>query len=346
MRMRCLPLSLLILATALMGLRRRKNKPKMKRTLVVLGAGASKDIYKPFPTGYELIREINYHLTTDKISPPRPNAGPYLSSLMNEIVRVFGDGILPSVSNLKTELWDEVLGYEWMDLRALNTPVPTIDHVIYERIQNNRLDNQARDVARFAIAYLIKGWEQALAESINMIRARSWIDVLFQKLKTYSFSDVLNNLTIVTFNYDRVFEHLAKKSIKKYFAHVSDEQIAQLISKKVCHIYGSLGTLEESPFALKNDETERMRVAYTKCNLMDYGTTKKEWADGVDFEYIYFLGFGYAEENLSRLNLDGFATAEKKGTDKNRKTDVAKLPCKIDLVDKTCLDFCEQDMNL
>lgn len=63
----------------------------MKKTLLVLEAGATKDVFWFFPTGLELIKKINYHLITELIHPYVPSKGPFLSSLMIELIRALSD---------------------------------------------------------------------------------------------------------------------------------------------------------------------------------------------------------------------------------------------------------------
>jgi len=41
----------------------------LDKTLIILGAGASKDICRIFPTGLELIKDINYHFLIEKKFP-------------------------------------------------------------------------------------------------------------------------------------------------------------------------------------------------------------------------------------------------------------------------------------
>src|SRR5450631_186585 len=105
----------------------------MKKTLLVLGAGATKDIFWFFPTGFELIKEINYHLITELRYPHDPSKGPCLSPMMNELIRTLADTkgqfiqkVIPLeylnknetrdffelTQTLKTQLWDKVLGFE------------------------------------------------------------------------------------------------------------------------------------------------------------------------------------------------------------------------------------------
>ena len=106
----------------------------MKKTLLVLGAGATKDIFWFFPTGFELIKEINYHLITELQYPTNPSEGPCLSPLMNELIRALAEPngkfinkaipleylekneiqqFFKSIQILKTQLWNEVLAFEY-----------------------------------------------------------------------------------------------------------------------------------------------------------------------------------------------------------------------------------------
>lgn len=318
-----------------------EEKAIMKRTLIVLGAGASKDVYNPFPTGYELIKEINYHLTTDRICPPAPGQGPYLSDLMNKAVECFGNAIESSIPILKTQLWRIVLDYEWKYIRDMKTPAPSIDRFIYEKIQSGELNDDAKQVARFAIAYLIKGLEQALSENKTLSENDSWTDQLFQKLKNHPFQDVLQNLTVITFNYDRVFEYHVQRHIKRYFPKASPGESSMFVGS-VNHVYGSLGTLEQIPFEAKNEGNDELNAARQRCNLMNYSGDPIQWPTGTDFERIYFLGFGYDEENLKRLNLGGFTNASRMGTGKPEVANQygIKTPC------FECSKFCKLHLEV
>lgn len=147
-------------------------------------------------------------------------------------------------------------------------------------------------------------------------------------------TDILENLddidipfTFITFNYDRSFEHYLfdsfsasyissedKKSNEKF--QLKKQQIAKLINKiGIHHIYGSVGKLEweeDSKFSLAKyaeiPTTYNELVHLSKnINIMHTGERIKDYKLIYDLfiksEYVYFMGFGYDEENLRNLDI-------------------------------------------
>jgi len=127
-----------------------------------------------------------------------------------------------------------------------------------------------------------------------------------------------NNLSIITFNYDRSFEYFLYYSLKPRF-NLSDQEVREYIeSIPIVHVYGKLG----NPHFMDNKGRD-----YSK--LLDYGNLKKG-SEGIRLIYeknneeinsenlkaahniietsdlIVFLGFGYLEENIRRLKLDKY----------------------------------------
>jgi hypothetical protein len=261
--------------------------------------------------------------------------------MMNKIVDEFGKEMIGSVKPLRTELWKIVSDYECKYIRADTILPPTIDRFIYENIQDGKFDDKTKQVARFTIAYLIKGCEYGLSGNNVEKEKNNWIDQLFHKLKKYPFDNVMEYLKVVTFNYDRVFEFYALKNIETYFPSASSKQAEEFIGN-VCHMYGSLGALEEISFDAANEGKDRLNATYSKCNLMDYSGELLQWPAGTDFENIYFLGFGYDQENLKKLNLGGFTTAVKTGTGK---VSITK-PYSIEVLCPKCFEFCRDHIDV
>ncbi len=321
----------------------------MKKTLIVLGAGASKSILDFFPTGIELIINMNYHLTIEETTPP-PQAGygKYLSSMTNTLLDVLGSNYFKHIATFKTQLWQPVLDYQFRYPRDYEVTPPLIDALISQKIKAKELPDEAKNIAKFIIAYLIIGSEHALKDNMTKkFDDENWINVLFQKLKSFQFDTILENLQIVTFNYDRVFEHYSLKLIDKYFNQASIEQKDRFVSQ-VKHIYGSLGKLTDVGFGNRNDDIPKMKNAYKKFNLL---YEERNILDGLEnsFEQIYFLGFGYDETNLSNLGLKGFTNATHKiGTglkfDEKVKENLSNT-YGIKIEDLNCLSFCEKYLS-
>jgi hypothetical protein len=284
----------------------------MEKTLIILGAGASKDFCPIFPTGLELIKEINYHFLTEKKFPEvEESHGIYLSSLMNDIVRISDDD-KNLFRKIKNQLWEIQLGYEYENLRNnIDRPI-SIDHFIAEAIRNGSLDKKAANVIKYSIYYLIKGNEQAYAERKSEA-TDNWILELARKISAIGFEEFSRNLTIINFNYDRTIEKYLPSYLKE-FIPLGGDQIREL-QHSIRHVYNSLGYLEEVPFELPNARFEIMRKYYHQLDLVDERSEDELQLDNAElYKAVHFFGFGYDETNLKKINLKRFSSAKVHGT--------------------------------
>ena len=311
----------------------------MKKTLLILGAGASKDVFWYFPTGFELIKEINYHLTTELRKPYKYGEGPCLSSLMNELIRAFADtdhkyikdaipqsyleekqtkDLFKMVRTLKTQLWDHVLAYEAESSRGkkYNSKTISIDS-FFDKI-SIASDENVKKIIQYALSFLLIGCERALVEKIDNCYEdwidNNWINELYKHLIKYEVDDIIENLKVINFNYDRSFEFFSERYLKDK-GQLSELQKDKFLNNNVCHIYGSLGKLNNIGFgAINNDNTESMKDVYLNFELMYNGRPNIIWNDNSTFDQILFLGFGYDDENTRKLNLNKFKSVIKMGT--------------------------------
>jgi len=284
----------------------------MKKTLLILGAGASKDFCRIFPTGLELIKDINYHFLTEKKFPEVPESdGIYLSALMNDIVRTFGnDTIL--FRNIKNQLWNIQLHYEWESLRNnTNNPI-SIDNFIAKNIKDGKLDAKAENIIKYSIYYLLKGAEQAYNEGVHN-KNENWIAELAKKISNYDFNTIFENLTVITFNYDRTFEKYFTEHLNEFIS-LNPNQILKL-QNKVRHVYGYLGSLNEVAFDLPNSQANILKEKYKRIKLIDERQEGCLLFDNAEnYKNIHFIGFGYDEANIGVINLKQFSSAAFQGT--------------------------------
>jgi hypothetical protein len=233
----------------------------------------------------------------------------YLSPLMNQIAETLGnDEIL--FNKVKNLLWQTQLDYEHRYLRNKITTLVSIDNFINEKIKEKKLDIKAVEIIKYCIYYLIKGAEQAYAERI-LDSETNWITLLAHKLKSVNFNEIIENLTVIIFNYDRIFE----KYFIKYsedIKSINSEQIIQF-TNNVQHVYGSLGSLKDVEFKLPNDESDIIKKHYRKIELIDR-SKKIEIIDPHQFKHVHFIGFGYDETNLQLINPKQFSSAILTGT--------------------------------
>jgi len=314
----------------------------MKKILLILVAGASKDIYQYFPTGLELIKDINSHLTIEKKYSNETGDGSHLSPLTNEILRGLNECKIEDIHLLKQHLWDHVRHYEHKYLRFDYEKSISIDYFIHEQIKNKVLNKKSKAIAQYAISYLLIGSEEAVKDILDKdpsLINKNWVSSLHNKLNSYSMCEINNNLSVVSFNYERTFAHL----FSKYKVASVDD--TRTFYKNIRYIYGSLGELNKIPFGIKNDSTTVMTGVYKNFQLIDMDRGPTDWKSTDNFETIIFLGFGYDETNLNNLNITKFPKALKIGTGKNL-DDKFKLNLKnkfgIEIFPGTCTELIEK----
>ena len=208
------------------------------------------------------------------------------------------------------------------------------------------------DIGKFAIASkllpceneqsLYDNWlyqEKAKIEDKN-----HWYDILFGKLVDGAGFDNFkdNKLSVITFNYDRSFEHFLFNSFKSSRKKAKENEadcIAQVSSIEIVHVYGSLGRLPWQPdsgllegipevkySALGSGGELLPRIATINLAARSIDLVRDGSGDTPAFarakellqqaQRIYILGFGFNMTNLERLGLldPDFRTEGIKGT--------------------------------
>jgi len=314
----------------------------MDKTLIILGAGASKDFCRIFPTGLELIKDINYHFLNETNAPEiQSTNGIYLSALMNQIAGTLGND-QELFRQIKKQLWNIQLHYEWQSLRNKTDEPVSIDNFIYKQIKEGKLNAKAENIVKYSIYYLIKGTEQAYAEG-NYDPKKNWIRELAGKLAKFDFNNIIENFTVITFNYDRTFEKYFVDYSNEYRS-ISSEQVSRFQSN-VKHVYDSLGLLNEIPFNLPNDKVDIIKDNYQKIKLIDARSEiELSISDADKFKYVHFIGFGYDETNMTLIDPARFTSASLNGTayyySKTQINDI-KSKYNIDAKDISCTDYVE-----
>ena len=179
-----------------------------------------------------------------------------------------------------------------------------------------------------------------------------WYNYLFEKMRTNSFEDFKQNqLSIITFNYDRSLEHyFISKLLTRWGERKHGECKEMLSNIPIIHVYGKLAPLpwEDEPgipydfdvsnLARTDTRTDKdfhthlyINKAYKQIKIMKddeiFSTEFRKASKKLKFAHrIFFLGFGYHEMNLIRLNLNEVFTDNIFGTAfKLDKTDINRI---------------------
>jgi hypothetical protein len=140
----------------------------------------------------------------------------------------------------------------------------------------------------------------------------NWYEYLFNELNT-QFSDFdQNQLSILTFNYDRSLEYFLLTSLHHSYGKPLSECAEKLKCIPIIHLHGDLGEL---PDLGSGDSVRPYEEKLSQHSLQIATNRIKIIHEGIDndpqfslahkilskSEYIYFLGFGYNPLNIKRL---------------------------------------------
>jgi len=164
-------------------------------------------------------------------------------------------------------------------------------------------------------------------EDMDEYTVQDWYSLLFNKMVEgltapvdyRNFSE--NKVTFITFNYDRSLEHFLYESLSNSFCSTPENKNEikdQLRQIRIFHVYGVIdnlpwqgeGTDYKASFSL--DSINRMR---NNIKLIHERTAleNREMERAMrNASRFYFLGFGYAEENLDILGIRKFFDGYKK----------------------------------
>ncbi|MCH7827247.1 MAG: hypothetical protein IIC75_04620 [Bacteroidetes bacterium] len=256
-------------------------------TVLILGAGASKPY--GFPTGLELRKDIIFNLlpllreNIDKIKIGSDfDRNPFIIKI-KELIGTFQKSSTSSIDLFLTRDKDFYhLGKQIITILLANYEIKS---KFREEIENSEYD------------WYFNFYEALTKDIINS-------DEISKFAK--------NKVSVITFNYDRSLEHFLYESLVNSFRSKEGE-IEDLMRKfKIIHVYGKLALL---PWEFPNGGVEYGSVnlmydfeVYSKNLQIIYDERETKTEEIVELiskaKKIFFLGFGYAEENLTAIGFD------------------------------------------
>lgn len=267
-----------------------------KRTVFILGAGAS----KPYglPTANELRRDI--------IQNFRKRYGDHLiAQRETEKERVRRGYPMTHEAEEFRQVFDGPNDMESIDLFLSRQP-------------------RFREIGKLAILLSILCHERenrfAKAKEPN----HDWYSLLYDRMTREAVSKDgyrefgRNKVAFITFNYDRSLEHFLFRSLHSFEDATAEDVRKQIDQITICHVYGKLSPL---PW---QDSDHTKGLEYGADDSKSYGRIvnmlqnlyvvheerlnpelEKARTTISQAERVFFLGFGYARENLEALGLPG-----------------------------------------
>lgn len=253
-------------------------------TVLVLGAGAS--VPYRFPTGAELVRKILEHAEA-------PSSTCFQCLSRNEQVRAI-EAKLETLAN---------------ELRVAQPD--SIDEFLERR-------PELAETAKVILAIILLNDERVSEKYLwDEKTSGHWYKLLKGQLVGPIDSLAKHKLKIITFNYDRSLEYYLYKALQPYYANESPEVFVDQIKQiPFLHIYGSLGPLQWQsttkaiPYGPSKPRSSQIVSASENVHIMHEGSNDKvqqnfnkaqEWLKWA--HNIFFLGFGFHQDNVRRLEL-------------------------------------------
>jgi hypothetical protein len=247
---------------------------KMITTPTVLILGAGASAPFGFPLGIGLRENIIRNLQDNKFRQPLIDAG-YPSEGIAEFRRTF-----------------------------LYSGKESVDAFLEHRI--NYLD-----IGKAAIAQELLKYE--LLENLFETLSKNLYAYLYKQLNTAPDDFLKNKLSVVTYNYDRSFEHFLFTSLRNSFG-LSDERAAELVmGMPIIHLHGHLGKLawqgSDGTGYGGDVSVEKINRASKTIKIIHEAVEKDaEFQQAFRLiakaKRVVFLGFGYDKTNLGRLKIN------------------------------------------
>ncbi|MEN6578463.1 MAG: hypothetical protein ABFD90_19110 [Phycisphaerales bacterium] len=158
---------------------------------------------------------------------------------------------------------------------------------------------------------------------------RDWYSLLYDRMTRESISKdgykefARNKVAFITFNYDRSLEYFLFRSLHS-FEDATPEKVREQISQiTISHVYGKLAPLpwqdsdsskvleygadDVKSYGKLPDMIQNLYVVHEERRNPELEKAREEIRKA---ERIFFLGFGYAKENLETLGLPDVLRAE------------------------------------
>ena len=162
------------------------------------------------------------------------------------------------------------------------------------------------DLGKRAIANALIPYEERAEGDLR----GGWYQYLFERLATDPSEFGSNQLTIITFNYDRSLEAYLFRGLQKRFGLDADVALGLLKTLPVHHVHGHLGSFDPEaddylPFGsgattgAVQAAAKSLRIVHEE--LQESGVIHKARTALARAHHVCYLGFGYHEPNLRRL---------------------------------------------
>lgn len=271
----------------------------MKRTTVIVGAGASSDF--GLPLGSTLVEKI-FDLLDENFGPSRGSGNGVLANALRSRI---GQGMSPQDVSAALALRDGLIGTGTIDqLIGARAHMPGVEEIGKLAISAAILQAEAESPLAFD--------GQNREEAVRALRGcrHSWIAAYLRQVvgpvAADKFRSALAQTDFVVFNYDRCLERYLYFHLRYVIGLGALEADQALERISITHVFGSLGDgihkdLCDAPYG---DTSNLGRCASRIQTFTEKGSdslTRQLREVVEDAEQYVFLGFGFNPSNIRRL---------------------------------------------
>lgn len=141
---------------------------------------------------------------------------------------------------------------------------------------------------------------------------RDWLSYLFTRMNEECWSPQEfiqnNNVSFVTFNYDRTLEHFLRFRLEFTYALSSEEAWTYAQQVPIAHVYGSLGDYKPNVKHRPKPTPSEIEIAASTIKLMYEDRQSSEHIENSvelisNAQRVCFIGFAFHPENMKLLKL-------------------------------------------
>ena len=281
------------------------------KTVFVLGAGASAEVCLPVGEALKGIIAEKIDIQFEDFGRGLISGDIRIVNALRELVRL-PDGRAGDINPYR---------HAAQRLRDALPHVKSIDHALYTH-SDDELANVCGKLGivvsileaerKSKIYYSMNDPQKLKFDDLPVTWFARFVNLLIENVKIKEADSIFDNVTFISFNYDRCIEYYLHEALQKSFS-LDKNAVAEIMKRlKIFHPYGCVGKLswQEPDIALQVPYgAERYDLLKLSKQILTFNETVDEKAeiDKIAYEIrdakiIVFLGFGFHEQNLKLID--------------------------------------------
>ncbi len=226
---------------------------------------------------------------------------PLGAQLLRELDMLIGSSLLDNLP----EPWSRNYASQFL-LKLRRCGLYSIDSFL------ENTDEQEVLLGKYLLAYSLKKFE--VVDRLFTLNNPNWYQYLFNSLISVNNDSLSeNNLSIVTFNYDRSLEAYLYNACLNGFSLSHELAMKELEEIPIFHVHGILGGFDEYPYKPECTQDDLLKISESIKIIHEIQDSETDFCN-LSFrhanyvigrvEKVYFLGFGFHDDNVRRLSVD------------------------------------------